>query len=58
MQKKKIVPSEISGEDLEAFVLMHICFHHKVDQKYKGGGKREREPEKEKKGRTLIVLST
>lgn len=54
MQKKKIVPTEISKQDLEAFVLMHICFHREVDQTHKVGGERERE----KRGRTLIVLST
>jgi hypothetical protein len=35
MQRKKIVPSEISKQDLGAFVLMCVCFHLKVDQTYK-----------------------
>jgi hypothetical protein len=45
MQKKKIVPSEISRQDLGAFVLMHICFYRKVDQTYKEGGERKRKRE-------------
>jgi hypothetical protein len=52
MQRKKIVPSEIVKQDLEAFVLMHICFHRKVDQTHTNNEERERETdrEREKKG--------
>jgi hypothetical protein len=43
-KRTKIVSSEISEQDLEAFVLMHICFHRKVDQTHneEEGGESEK----------------
>jgi len=54
MQKKKIVPSEIGKQDLEAFVLMHICFHRKVDQTHTNNEEREGDRQRKSKKRENI----